>query len=90
MNHQIFLFLLFFVVSCAPQATPGPDTSVTSPPVDSISTHEPILNPFAPKPGDQNLARGNVYLNEASIVIRESFPPQVSLFVSRPGIIRSG
>ena len=46
-----------------------------------MSTNEPILNPFAPKPEDQNLNRGNVYLNDASLVIRESFPPQVSLSV---------
>jgi hypothetical protein len=27
------------------------------------------------------LTRGNVYLKEASLVIRESFPPQISLIV---------
>lgn len=46
-----------------------------------MSTNEPVLNPFAPKPEDQNLNRGNVYLNDVSLVIRESFPPQVSLLI---------
>ena len=81
MKFQILGWLLLLVVSCAPQATPGPDTPVTSPPEDSIVTNEPIPNPFSPKPEDENLIRGEVYLNEASLVIRESFPPQISLNV---------
>jgi hypothetical protein len=44
-----------------------------------MSTNEPFTNPFAPQPGDADLTRGNVYINEASLIIRESFPPQVSL-----------
>ncbi|HEY3476200.1 MAG TPA: hypothetical protein VGK56_16415, partial [Anaerolineales bacterium] len=32
--------------------------------------------------GDKDLIRGNVYLNNASVVIRESFPPQISLLIS--------
>ena len=84
MKWHILVALVFLAVGCAPQspATPDPDTPVTSPPVNALPTDEPVLNPFAPKPEDENLARGNVYLNEASIVIRESFPPQVSLIIS--------
>jgi hypothetical protein len=44
-----------------------------------VSTNEPVLNPFAPQPGDESFTRGNVYINEASLIIRESFPPQISL-----------
>jgi hypothetical protein len=81
MKIQIFLLLLLFVASCAPQpqATPEPDTPVTSPPGDNMPTNEPSASPFSPKPEDQDLIRGNVYLDEASLVIRESFPPQISL-----------
>lgn len=81
MKSQILLLLLLFVVSCAPQPTAGPDSSVTSPPMDELPTNEPVLNPFAPQPGDENLLRGNVFLNEASLVVRESFPPQIALTV---------
>ena len=43
---------------------------------------EPTLNPFAPKPGDEKLTRGEAYVKEASLIIRESYPPQVSLSLS--------
>ena len=81
MKFPILLLLMFLVVACAPQpqASPEPDTPVTSPPGDNVSTNEPVLNPFAPQPGDAALTRGNVYINEASLIIRESFPPQISL-----------
>ena len=36
-------------------------------------------NPFAPKPGDETLTRADAFIHESSLVIRESFPPQVSL-----------
>ena len=84
MKYTILFLVMLLVVSCAPQAqiTPEPDTPVTSPPGDDMSTNEPVLNPFAPQPGDANLTRGNVYINEASLIIRESFPPQVSLNIA--------
>lgn len=81
MKFHILLLMVLLVASCAPQLepTPGPDTAVTSPSVDTIPTNEPSTNPFAPQPGDAGLIRGNVYVNEASLIIRESFPPQISL-----------
>ena len=42
----------------------------------------PPENPLAPRPGDENLTRGNVFIHESGLVIRESFPPQVSLMFS--------
>ena len=80
----LYLLIFLFAVSCAPQpqATTGPDTAVTNPPEDNMSTNQPNLNPFAPKPGDSNLTRGNAYINEASLMIRESYPPQISLSLS--------
>jgi hypothetical protein len=81
MKFQILSLLILLVTSCAPalEPTPGPDTAVTSPPVDTMPTNEPATNPFAPRPGDSNLTRGEVFVNEASLIIRESFPPQISL-----------
>jgi hypothetical protein len=77
------MLLLFLLASCAPlsQAATGPDTAVTSPPGANMSTHEPPSNPFAPQAADKDLIRGNVYLDDSSLVIRESFPPQVSLAI---------
>ena len=83
MKIQILLLIVLLTVSCAPrlEPTPGPDTAVTSPPGDTLTTNEPFTNPFAPQPGDVDLTRGNVYINEASLIIRESFPPQISLML---------
>jgi hypothetical protein len=89
MRFRIVLLLLIFVASCAPlsnttadPATLPPDTVVTSPPEDDISTNEPRMNPFAPKPGDEQLTRGTVFINEISLLIRESYPPQIAVPVS--------
>lgn len=84
MKSKVLLLLVILVASCAPplEPIPGPDTAVTSPPVDNMPTNEPITNPFAPQPGDESLTRGNVYINEASLIVRESFPPQISLTLS--------
>lgn len=81
MKFQTLLLITLLIASCAPQLepSPGPDAPVTSPPVDTMPTNEPVTNPFAPQPGDANLSRGTVFLNEASLIIRESFPPQISL-----------
>ena len=79
MRFQLLLLLLLFVAACTPETTPDPDSAVTSPPVDSMPTNERVTNPFAPQPGDADLTRGNAYLDEASLIIRESFPPQISV-----------
>ena len=81
MKFLILLMLILLATSCAPQLepAPGPDTAVTSPPVDTMPSNEPSSNPFAPQPADPILARSIVYIKEASLIIRESFPPQISL-----------
>ena len=86
MKFQILWVLILLMASCAPQSTPTeeldalpPDTAVTSPPLDNMPTNEPYVNPFGPKPGDDTLSRSNAFVNEKSLVIRESYPPQVSL-----------
>lgn len=47
-----------------------------------MPTNEVPANPLAPKPSDENLTRGNVFIQEYGLMIRESFPPQVSLTFS--------
>jgi hypothetical protein len=88
MKRDILLFLMVIVlISCAPTprttdevtGTPLPDTAVTSPPNETMPANEPVENPFAPMPGDADLSRGNVYIQEASLLIRESYPVQIAI-----------
>jgi hypothetical protein len=83
MKFQIPLLMILLVVACTPQpqATLEPDTPVTSPPGDTMSPNEPAQNPFAPQLNDKDLTRGTVYLNKVDLLIRESFPPQISVVV---------
>jgi hypothetical protein len=83
MKHLVSILLLFLMAACAAQrpATGDPNSPVTSPTQNNMPTREPALNPLAPQPGDGSLTRGNVFITEASLVIRESFPPQVSVSI---------
>ena len=87
MKYLTITFLLTsLVVSCttAPATSDNvsPDTVVTSPPGGTTAVSEPSLNPLAPKPGDAELTRGNIFIQESGLLIRESFPPQISLAFS--------
>jgi hypothetical protein len=44
-----------------------------------MPANESPSNPFMPQPGDAALTRSVAYIKEASLIIRESFPPQISL-----------
>lgn len=59
-----------------------PDAPVTSPPQQGLPPRETPDMPFAPKPDDINLSRGIVFINESGLLIRESFPPQITLSLS--------
>ncbi len=37
---------------------------------------------FAPLPSDASLERGNIFIEESGLLIRESFPPQIALAIS--------
>ena len=81
----LLLIVAVGIASCAPALEPAPepspippDTAVTSPPPGS-TPDEPATDPFAPQPGDSTLTRGNVFIQEIDLVIRESFPPQIAL-----------
>ena len=63
-------------------STLPPDAPVTSPPQNGSTPMETPDMPFAPKPNDKNLTRGNVFINESGLLIRESFPPQITLSLS--------
>jgi len=85
---SILLLALLWATACTqvqvPIDEPGtdrPDTAVTSPPTGSPS-QEPVKNPYAPQSADSSLTRGEVFIREMSILIRESYPPQISLSLS--------
>lgn len=85
MRFTFLMLVMLALAACtaAPaSATPPPDTAVTSPPAGEVSTDEPQLNPIFPQPGDAQLTRGEAFVNESGLLIRESFPPQVALSVS--------
>lgn len=92
MKQTMLLILIALILaSCAPSAQPTqgametlpPDTVATSPPEETMPAGEPTLspNPFAPAPGDANLRREDVFVQESSLLIRESFPPQIAVTV---------
>jgi hypothetical protein len=85
--------IAFLIVACTqipmPSQSPvfGPSTlppnaPVTGPPQNGSTPMETPDMPFAPKPNDTNLTRGNVFINESGLLIRESFPPQITLSLS--------
>jgi hypothetical protein len=80
------LFTLVLAAALAACATSGiqPEKPVT----DHPSTGEPVINPdtpdksYSPQPGDSRLLRGNVYLDNADLLVLESFPVQYRLALS--------
>lgn len=85
MRVRFLLFMMLVFAACSPlpgTATLPPDSTVTSPPGDNMPTSEPVPNPLAPRPGDEQLTRGNAFVQEAGLLIRESYPPQIALTVS--------
>ena len=61
--------------------TPEPDLPVS--PSDSPTTaEEPPAMSYAPQPEDVNLSRGEIFMEENGLLIRESYPPQIALGIS--------
>ena len=92
MKRDLLVFIIVLILSaCAPTSQPTndvvetmpPDTVVTSPPEQTVPADLPTQdsNPFAPRPGDANLSRAELFVQEASLLIRESYPPQIALTV---------
>ena len=83
-TKRVLLLAVFWMTACAPLQAPAtvpPDTAVTSPP-EGAPSQEPGSNPYAPKETDSALTRGEVFVQEMGLLIRESFPPQISLSLS--------
>jgi hypothetical protein len=87
-SKKLLLAMMLWMTACAPLGTPvaestpvPPDTAVTSPPAGSPS-QDPVNNPYAPQPADSGLTHGEVFIQEMGVLVRESYPPQISLSVS--------
>lgn len=89
--RKILVFIVFASLAgaCAPATEPAvgpdtlhPDTIITSPPVfDPTGTESTNLS-TSPNPSDKKLERGNVFISESGLLVRESFPVQIALVLS--------
>lgn len=81
---NLFPLALFVLVLAAcgtrPTTRPASDSPVSS--SDTPVAREPSNMPYAPQPKDANLSRGNVFIEAMEILIRESYPPQITLELS--------
>ena len=66
------LLLLLLFSACAPVETSATPTPEFPPPPQ----------PYVPQPGDDLMARGEFYLDNASLLIMESYPLQINLQVT--------
>jgi len=78
------LLLASLTAACVPTPTevPIPDSPSISPITTGLPTEALPAMPYAPQPGDANLSRENIFIDEMGLLIRESYPPQVSLSIS--------
>lgn len=75
MKHLLIpLLALALLAACAPTPTQSPDT-----PVDSDTPPNGLPPIYAPRPGDDQLLRGEVYLDSADLLTMESYPLQFAL-----------
>jgi hypothetical protein len=89
MKHFLVLLsmIILLITSCtlSPVTKPAdlpPDTALTNPPEDNMPPLNSDEYPVSPKPDDADLTRGIVYVNQVELLIRESYPPQISIGVS--------
>ena len=71
--------VLLFLAGCA--TAPGPDTVTTSPPARDLPPTGMGPLPTRSLSEGSALQRGIIYINSTDLLIRESFPPQVSIVI---------
>lgn len=72
----IVLLVLVSMAACAPAPTQSPDT-----PVDSGGSPNSLPPIYAPRPGDDQLTRGEVFIDSVEILAMESFPVQYAILL---------
>jgi len=70
----IVLLTLTLLAACGPVTPLSPDT-----PVDSGTSPDGLPSIYAPRPGDDQLVRGNIYIDSVEMLAMESFPVQFSV-----------
>lgn len=80
------LVLVIILSGCLPGMLETPTTSPDEPqsatPNPSAPAGDEDSNPFAPKPGDEDLDRQDIQPDEKELRIMESYPVQVSLHIA--------
>jgi len=72
---KLFALLVFLLAACTP-AIQSPDT-----PVDSGQRGGGLEPVYAPRAGDDQLLRGEIFLDSAEVLAMESFPVQYSVLL---------
>lgn len=83
----IFLLIILILASGCASPSPRPielppDTAVTSPPEGTMPSTTPEIPRFSPQNGDIDFTRSDARLEKTELIIRESYPPQISLGMS--------
>jgi hypothetical protein len=81
----ILIFVATLTTACAPiiSVTPGPDEPVSNPTDNGNPTQDqPAMPSYIPQPNDVNLSRAEAFVDEMGLLIRESYPPQITLGIS--------
>jgi hypothetical protein len=80
----ILIIVAALVTACTPIATsPEPDSPVVNPTENGSPTQgQPAMPSYIPQPNDINLSRADAFVDEMGLLIRESFPPQITLGIS--------
>lgn len=73
--HRLIILLLVIstLTACAPRLDP---------PTSNTSQLTPITDNTNPRPGDETLLRGTVYIDSVDLLVMESFPLQFSLILN--------
>ena len=83
-----FLLIVFTALLAAcgavPTNTPDPNSPVSTdtPVTEPKNAENPATMPYAPQPNDINLSRESIFIDEKGLLIRESYPPQITLGIS--------
>ena len=80
----ILIIVAALVTACTPITTsPEPDSPVVNPTENGSPTEaQPAMPSYIPQPNDINFSRADVFVDEMGLLIRESFPPQITLGIS--------
>lgn len=81
----MLIVVAVLATACQPEETAipteSPQETRSATPAPSSPDQEGKGNPFSPQPGDDELNRGEVEIEKTELMIKESYPVQISLYV---------